>query len=91
MPTHRIILEKLNAYLNHQITLAELVDWAETALIEPDIPESEDVDLVMDVLMYLGAADSRGFPLTWEILSDFMTRLGGNVRVIVEVAQLPLS
>ena len=86
MITRQTILEKLNAYLNHQIELPELVDWAETALIEPHIPESEDVDLVMDVLMYLGAADSRGFPLTWEILSDFMTRLGGNVRVIVEVA-----
>jgi hypothetical protein len=86
MITRQLILEKLNTYLNHQIEPPELVDWAETALIEPDIPQSEDVDLVMDVLMYLGAADSRGFPLAWEILSDFMTRLGGNVRVIVDVA-----
>ncbi len=85
MITRQTILEKLNSYLNHQLTLAELVDWAENALIEPDIAE-DDVDLVMDVLMYLGAADSRGFPLTWEVLSDFMARLGGNVRVIVEVA-----
>lgn len=35
---------------------------------------------------YLSAADSRGFPLTWEVLTDFLERLGGNVRVIVEVA-----
>ncbi len=84
--TRQKILEHLNAYLNHQLTLTELVDWAETALIEPNFPEDEDVDLLMDVLMYLGAADTRGFPLTWEVLSEFMTRLGGNVRVIVEVA-----
>lgn len=84
--THQKILEHLHAYLNHQLTLNELVDWAETALIEPDFPENEDVDLLMDVLMYLGAADTRGFPLTWEVLSEFMSRLGGNVRVIVEVA-----
>lgn len=86
MITRQIILEKLHSYLNHQFTLAELVDWAENMLIEPNIPEDEDVGLVMDVLMYLGAADSRGFPLTWEVLSDFVARLGGNVRVIVEQA-----
>lgn len=82
----QIILERLDAYLNHQITLAELVDWAENALIEPDIPENENADSIMDVLTYLGAADTRGFPLTWDVLSDFMDRLGGSVRVIVESA-----
>ena len=86
MITRQIILERLDAYLNHQITLAELVNWAENTLIEPDIPASEDAELLMDVLSYLGAADTRGFPLTWDILSDFMGRLGGSVRVIVETA-----
>jgi hypothetical protein len=84
--TRQIILERLDAYLNHQIALAELIDWAENALIEPGIPESENADLLMDVLMYLGAADTRGFPLTWDILSDFMDKLGGSVRAIVESA-----
>lgn len=86
MITRQIILERLDAYLNHQIALAELIDWAENALIEPGIPESENADLLMDVLMYLGAADTRGFPLTWDILSDFMDKLGGSVRAIVESA-----
>jgi len=86
MMTRQTILDQLNAYLNHHITLVELVDWAETALIEPNFPADEDADLLMDVLMYLGAADSRGFPLTWEKLSDFVERLGGNLRVRVEVA-----
>ncbi len=84
MTTRQTILDKLNAYLNHQITLAELVNWAENTLIEPNIPEDEDANQIMDMLMYLGAADTRGFPLTWEVLSDFLERLGGNVRVIVE-------
>lgn len=86
MIARQIILERLDAYLNHQITLTELVDWAENALIEPDIPENENAGLLMDVLMYLGAADTRGFPLTWDILSDCMDKLGGSVRVIVESA-----
>ena len=86
MISRQIILDQLNAYLNHQMTLAVLVAWAENALIEPDFSADEDVDLLMDVLMYLGAADSRGFPLTWEVLSDFLTRLGGRARVVVELA-----
>lgn len=86
MTTRQLMLDQLNAYLNHELTLAQLVDWAENTLIEPDIPESEDADLLMDILMYLGAADSRGFPLTWEILSDFLTRLGSHARVILQTA-----
>lgn len=86
MITRQIILEHINDYLNHHIDLAELVDWAETTLIEPQIPDDEDVNVLMDTLMYLGAADTRGFPLTWDILSEFIERLGGQVRVAVEVA-----
>ncbi|MCC6612898.1 MAG: hypothetical protein IT320_05420 [Anaerolineae bacterium] len=84
--THQTILQKLNEYLNHEITLAQLVDWAETALIEPDIAPREDADAIMDALMYLAAADSRGFPLTWDIVTSFVERLGGSVRVSVESA-----
>jgi hypothetical protein len=86
MITRQALLDKLNAYLNHQLTLAQLVDWAETTLIEPEFPDNENVDALMDILMYLGAADTKGFPLTWEILSEFVEQLGGNIRVSVEVA-----
>jgi hypothetical protein len=83
--TRQAILEQLDHYLNHQMNLSQLVDWAETALVEPNIPQSEDVDLIMDTLAYIGAADSRGFPLTWDILSDLIERLGGQVRVVMHV------
>ena len=86
MLTRHEVLNRIIAYLNHELTLPELVDWAEDALIEPEIPTSEDADLLMDVLMYLGAADSRGFPLTWEKLSEFVERLGGSLGVSVEIA-----
>ncbi|MBC7811842.1 MAG: hypothetical protein H7175_11880, partial [Burkholderiales bacterium] len=72
MTTRRLVLEQLEAYLNHELSLAKLVHWAEKTLIEPNIAEDEDVDLLMDILTYLGAADTKGFPLTWEVLSDFL-------------------
>lgn len=86
MITSQRVLEQLTAYLNHDINLSDLVYWAENAVIEAEIPETEDADLLMDVLTYVAAADTRGFPLTWDILSDFLSRLGGNVRVVVERA-----
>ncbi len=86
MITRQTVLERINAYLNQQLSLSELVDWAETILIEPNIPEDEDVDTLMDVLMYLGAADTRGFPLTWDVLNEFVERLGGRIHASVEIA-----
>jgi len=86
MTTSQTVLNKINQYLNHDIDLAHLVDWAETTLIEPNIPDDEDADAIMNVLMYLGAADTRGFPLTWNILTEFIEQLGGTVRVILEPA-----
>jgi hypothetical protein len=70
--------------LNGRVSLADLVDWAETTLIDPNIPETEDADTVMDVLAYLGAADTRGFPLTWNMLNSFIEQLGGHVTVEVQ-------
>jgi hypothetical protein len=85
MTTRQTVLEKLNAYLNHQLSLVDLVDWAENTLIEPDTPEDEDADTLMDVLVYLGAADTRGFPLTWDIPNQFVERLGGWIHASVEL------
>jgi hypothetical protein len=80
MLTRQDVIDKLLDYLNHRITLATLVDWAETMLIDMDIAEA-DTALLMDVLTYVGAADTPDFPLTWDILSRFLDRLGAPVRV----------
>jgi hypothetical protein len=40
----------------------------------------------MDILTYLGAADTRGFPLTWDQLNHFIEQLGGRVQVLVQSA-----
>ncbi len=85
MTTRLIVLERLDDFLNGRPALADLVEWAETTLIEPNIPDTEDADAVMDVLMYIGAADTRGFPLTWNLLTSFVERLGGHVTVAVQM------
>jgi hypothetical protein len=81
MITRQIVIDKLLDYLNHRIALAELVDWAETSLIDTAFEPEKDTTLLMDVLTYLGAADTPDFPLTWDVLSEFLDHLGARVQV----------
>lgn len=70
------------AYLNGEISLAALVDWAENAAMDTDFGPDEDIPLLADIVSYLAAADAAPFPLTREICADFMARLGTPVRVV---------
>jgi len=82
MITKQQVSDRFLAYLNNQLTLAELVDWAENALVTGGFGPDEDVDLLMDIVMYLAGADSQYFPLTWEVCQDFMRQLGTPIKVV---------
>lgn len=84
--TRQVVSEQLLAYLNHEISLAVLVDWAERTFIDDLLEPDEDVDLLNDILHYLAAADTAQFPLTWDICAEFMERLGTPVKVVPVVA-----
>jgi hypothetical protein len=88
MITQELVVEQIMAHLNGKITESELVHWAEDALFEltesdADVPNE---DAVIDVLTYLGAGDTPGFPLSWSVLSEFLKQLGVKVRVVAEAA-----
>jgi hypothetical protein len=80
--TRQTVSNKLLSYLNSSITLAELVDWAETTFIDDVLEPEADVEMLNDILAYLAAADTSQFPLTWEVCADFMQRLGTPVKVV---------
>lgn len=84
MITREVVRQKLLAYLNQQITLAELVDWAENCFIEGGFTPDEDIRLLRDIVSYLAAADTSDFPLTWDVCQDFMQQLGMRLRVVAE-------
>ena len=84
--TRESILERLNAYLNHRMTLDELVKWGHTALIEARFPETEEAELLLDILLHMAAADTASYPLTWEVISEMLHHLGGSAKVILKVA-----
>jgi len=78
--TKQIVAEKLSAFLHHELSLADLVDWAEDAVFEGEVAE-DSTDELMDVLTRLGVADVREFGLTWEEVESLLRELGYKARV----------
>jgi hypothetical protein len=85
MITNRSVAEKLGDYLRHRLTLAELVDWAELAMMEEEFDES-NLETLRDIVSRLGLADVRAFGVTWEDCESFLSRLGYQVQVEVSTA-----
>lgn len=80
--TRQKVAQKLIYYLHHRITLTELVDWAEWAMMEADF-EEQDLEILRDIVSRVGLADVRAFGITWEDCEDFLSRLGYRVSITV--------
>ena len=76
----RTVARKLSSYLRHRITLAELVDWSERAMMDAEFSQA-DLPVVRDVVSRLGVADVRAFGLPWEDCEDMLRRLGYAVHL----------
>ncbi len=83
--TMQTTAEKLGAYLHHEITLAELVSWAEEAFLEGDWV-AEEVEALRPVIARLGLTDVRAFGLAWEDCEQLLAQLGYRARVDVLAA-----
>jgi cobyrinic acid a,c-diamide synthase len=81
MITRQTVRDQILAYLNHQVTLAQLVDWAENAINESTV-DPKAADVLSDVIARIGVADVEGFGLSWEDCYDFLSRLGYKVEVM---------
>lgn len=82
MITRETVATQLRDYLQHRITRAALVDWAEHAIMDEQFDE-RDLDAIRDVTARLGLADVREFGLSWEDCADYLDRLGYRTRVDV--------
>ena len=83
--TKQTVADKIAAYLHHEITLAQLVDWAENAMMDGDFSERE-MSALRAVVSRLGVADVRAFGLSWEDCEQFLHQLGFSTRVDVVAA-----
>ena len=83
--TKQTVAERIAAYLRHDISLAELVNWAEEAMMEGEFAE-QDNDAVSAVVSRLGLADVRAFSLAWEDCEQLLRQLGYTARVEIVAA-----
>jgi hypothetical protein len=85
MITTETAASKIASYLHHEITTAQLVDWAEDALMDEEFAES-DASLLARVLARLGLADVRDFGLTWDDCDELLHQLGFAAHVDIVAA-----
>ena len=83
--TKQAVADQIAAYLRHEITLAQLVDWSERVLLDGEV-EERDGEVISNVIARLGVADVRAFGLAWEDCEDLLRKLGFAPRVEVIAA-----
>jgi hypothetical protein len=66
-------------------SLAQLVDWAESAIWDGEFDDSE-IDVLRSVVARLGIADVRTFGLEWNDCEQIPRQLGYSTRVDIEAA-----
>ena len=81
----KTVADKMLDYFDGRLPLANLVDWAENALLSGDFPDAETDDL-MAALGQIGLADVRNFGLAWEDSTAIMRKLGYRLDVRAAVA-----
>ena len=74
------VAEQIAAYLRHESTFDQLVDWAEHALMDGNLDEESAANLAA-VIARLGVADMRAFGLSWEDCEDLLHQLGYKAHV----------
>lgn len=80
------VADQIARFLHHEQSLNALVDWAETALMNGKLDDSNPRELG-EIIGRLGVADVRNFGLTWEECERMLNDLG----CAVEIRILPAS
>ena len=74
------ISDKLLAYLQHRLSLADLVEWAEQSLMNGNY-EDDNLHTIRNTLSHLGLADVKAFGLEWKDCETIMEQLGFRLEV----------
>lgn len=80
--TRQVLAKQLSEYLHHNITIDQLVDWGERAIMEAEF-DPVDHDMLRDITGRIGLADVRAFGLTWDDCEAFLARLGYRAKIDV--------
>ncbi len=74
------VAKKMLGYMKRKISLTELVDWAERAVMDGKFKSCEE-KILRDVTGRLGVADVKTFGLSWEDCDSLMKKLGYKIKI----------
>ena len=80
--TRKILARMLIKYINREIDLSNLINWAEDMIVDANF-EDEHFELLRDILARIGLADVREFGLSWDDCYVYLHRLGYDIKVEV--------
>ena len=80
MITKKVIANKLLAHLQHRVSLADVVAWAEQTLLDTDYKD-DSAHTIRNILAQLGTADVKAFGLEWRDCESIMEKLGFKLEV----------
>ena len=80
MITKQTIANMILAYMQHQISLQKLIDWAENILMEGEFEEMQ-ADWLSKIVAKIGLANVSNFGLLWEDCEEIMEQLGYTIKV----------
>ena len=83
--TKKTVAKKLAAYLQHELRLGDLVDWAENAMQDCEF-DLKHAKTIASVVARIGVADVREFGITWEDCENMLKQLGYSARVDIVAA-----
>ena len=78
--TRQMVADKLAAYLRHDLSLDDLVAWAEAAMMDGEF-EPQHLTAIRNVVARLGVADVRACGLTWDDCEQLLKQLGYTAHV----------
>ena len=84
--TTEVVAEKITAFLQHELSINDLVDWAERAMLDGEFAD-EHYETIRDIVSRLGIADVKAFGLTWEDCEQLLSQLGYTIRIEVIAQQ----
>ena len=74
------VAQKIFDYLNHSISLTQLVNWCENVMMDGEI-EDADSDAVTNVVARIGVANVNNFGLLWEDCESLLGQLGYRLNL----------
>jgi len=80
--TRKTLANMLKKYINREIDLSNLIDWAKNTLAEASF-EDDHFELLRDILARIGLADVREFGLSWDDCYEYLHKLGYDVKIEV--------